>query len=409
MSKTFCGNLPAMSVTPRRLRNPLYSSTSSTLAATATSTRPRGRSGVGWGALLMLSALFGVGCDSAPDREPVPNPAPTAVSDQKKDAIVDDDEAAMTYLKVKAEVTSDPELAKGAEFPRLRKALEGIANGAGAPPLRANASLLLGQMFETRGDPRKASGFYQHAAKLVPDDAGPHMALAGALARADDVPAAIEAQATATDLDPDNLENWLALGELKIRGGDEEGAVGAYAAYELRRKGLIDGLTLHDEAGTYVVGVEDRIGCANALAAAADQGTAMALIYALHSDPEPRVRATIARVMGTHRLASYLPVLKASAEKETDPDAKEAVAWALSEIARDPVEIQATERPRLPDEDPRGAPGEVPAAAAAPVAPTEKSTLAPAKGGDGAADSAPAGKEPAEGSAKPQGSAPSPQ
>lgn len=348
--------------------------------------------------------LFCGACDDAPARQPVPNPPavepPAADADEPGEpAVPDDDAAAGRYLEIKAKVDADPQVVSGAQFPQLRKDLEAIANGAAAPTLRANAALLLGSMFEARGESLRASGYYQHAATLVPDDAGPHMALAVALASTSDFEGAVKAQMRAATLDPDNLDNWLGLGELHVRAGDREAAVQAYVSYEMRRKGLIDGLTLHDEAGTYVVGVDERIGCANALAAAADQGTGVALVYALRTDPQARVRAAVARVMGTHRLDLYLPVLTTQLEQERDPEAKEAIGWALAEIARDPVKIDATERPRLPDDDPRAAPGEVPRAEAAPAAVTEDSTLAPSGEAPTAAEGANDGSTEAAGSA----------
>lgn len=387
MTDTSCGNLHPMSASLRRQRN-------SFLLALVVGA---------------LGAAVAPACGSgAPDREPVPNPKAAAEAgageagageagageaDAGKDAKasakapLDDDAAAERYLAIKAQLEADPGIAKGDQFPGLRAELEGIANGAQAKPMRANAALLLGSMFEARGDHTKAAGYYQHAATLVPDDAGPHMALAVANAAAGDFAAAAKAQDEAAKLDPDNLENWLALGELRMRAGDQDGAGKAYVAYELRRKGLIDGLTLHDATGTPVVSVEERIGCAESLAAAADQGTGFALIYALRRDPDPKVRATVAGVMGIQRLDMFAPVLQTQAAQETDPDAKAAVAEALAEIARDPVKIEATERPRLPGDDPRAAEGELPRAATAPTELTEASTLAPA----GASTPAPAG------------------
>jgi tetratricopeptide (TPR) repeat protein len=368
MNDTSCGNLPWMSMSLRRRRI--------------------GFLGLALG--MALGGLVAPGCgDGAPAREPVPNPEPGpagvqagaeggAGAEAKAKPPLDDDAAAERYLAIKAELEADPNLPKGPQFPALRAELEGIANGAGAKPLRANAALLLGSMLEDRGDPRKAAGFYQHAASLIPDDAGPHMALAVANAAAQDFAAAAKAQEQAATLDPDNLENWLALGELRMRAGDQAGGAQAYVAYELRRKGLIDGLTLHDAAGTPVVAAEDRIACAEALAAAADQGTGFALIYALRRDADAGVRATVARVMGLQRLDMYLSALQAQEAQERDADAKEAVAWALAEIARDPVKIEPTERPRLAADDPRATAGELPRAATPPAELTDQSTLAPA-------------------------------
>jgi tetratricopeptide (TPR) repeat protein len=346
---------------------------------------------VGVGVLVVMAPGCGGGTTA---REPVPNPSVTepAKGDPTAKAPLDDDAAAERYLAIKAELEADPNVAKGSQFPGLRAELEGIANGAQAKPMRANAALLLGAMLETRGEHRKAAGYYQHAATLIPDDAGPHMALAVANAAAQDFAAAAAAQEQAATLDPDNLENWLALGELRMRAGDQDGAAKAYVAYELRRKGLIDGLTLHDAAGTPVVSSEERIACAEALAAAADQGTGYALIYALRRDPDPKVRATVAQVMGLQRLDMYLPALQTQAAEDADLEVKQAVTAALAEIAADPVRIEPTERPRLADDDPRAAEGELPRAQAPAVELTDQSTLAPA---GAPTPETPAGKAPA--------------
>lgn len=397
MTDTSCGNLHSMPAPLRRWRS---------------FPRVRALGGLVTPAVLGTAlgawALVATGCGSGtPARDPVPNPqAPAKAADAgapsaKADPAVDpDDAAAERYLALKAKLEADPAVAKGPEFPAMRAELEGIANGAQAKPMRANAALLLGAMLETRGDHRKAAGYYQLAATLIPDDAGPHMALALAYAAAKDLTEAAKAQEQAATLDPDNLENWLALGELRLRAGDQEGATQAYGAYELRRKGLIDGLTLHDAAGVPTMASEERIACAQALAAAADQGTGVALVYALRRDPDPEVRAAVAAVMGLQRLDMFVPALQTQAAEEADPGTKKEVEAALAEIARDPVTIEPTERPRLAGDDPRAAEGELPRAATAPAALTEASTLAPVDGAapapaapptraDGAAPAAP--------------------
>lgn len=372
MTDTTCGNLHSMSPSLRRRRTSAFD-------------RVRTRA-----LAALVGGLLAPGCGGGTSaREPVPNPVTEpAKAVAPANARLDDDAAAERYLVLKEQLEADPELPKGGKFPAIRAELEAIANGAGAKPLRANAALLLGSMFEDRGDPRKALGFYQHAATLIPDDAGPHMALALASASAQDFAAAAKAQEQAARLDPDNLENWLALGELRVRAGDQEGGAQAYVAYELRRKGLIDGLTLHDAEGTPVISTDDRVACAEALAAAADQGTGYALVYALRRDPEAAVRATVARVMGAQRLDMYLPALQTQLAQESDAEVKEALTWAVAEIARDPVKIEPTERPRLPNEDPRATTSELPRADAPPQELTEQNTLAPpgeakAPAGDG--------------------------
>lgn len=371
MSETTCGNLRAMPNTLRQRRD------SSPARDSALRSRRSRRRSLG---VLSLASWLAWGCGGEASRDPIPNPPPPAATDETKaetQAPLDDDAAAERYLEIKARFDADPAVVKGPAFPELKRSLDEIANGAAAKPMRANAALLLGAMLDVRGASAQAAGYYEHAATLVPDDAGPFMALAVAHAAAGNYAEAVKAQEDAARLDPDNLENWLALGELRKRAGDDEGSVQAYLAYEKRRKGIIDGLTLHDDAGTYVVDVEERVACAEALASAADQGTAVALVYALRTDPDPRVREAVARVMGLHRLASYQPALTTQATEEVSPEAAEAVRWALAEIERAPVEMDDTERPRLADDDPRQAEGEVPRAEEPPVAPTEATTVAP--------------------------------
>jgi tetratricopeptide (TPR) repeat protein len=243
------------------------------------------------------------------------------------------------YRRIRDQVQSDPGFARGTEFEAAREDLRRIANEADDAHLRANASLLLGELLEAKGEGKQAIDHYRHATRLVSDDAGPFMALALALAKDEQFAEAAEVQHRATELDPDNLENWLALGEMRLGAGESEASAEAYVAYERRRKGLIDGLTLK-RGDAYRIAPTDRAGCAEALASAADPGTAVALIYALKSDPDPEVRATIAAVMGVQRLAMYRPVLEDRFEIETDAAVKQALAAALAEVVRAPVELQ---------------------------------------------------------------------
>lgn len=256
-----------------------------------------------------------------------------------------------TYLRWRTRFAEQPgfastDAARGAAMVELRR----VANEAEEPHLRANAALLLGAMHDERDEHELAANYYRHAAKLIPDDAGPLMALALALGRQDKFAEAAQVQGQATELDPDNLENWLALGELRLKAGDKDGATQAYVDYERRRKGLIDGLTL-TKNGNYVVSIEQRVGCAEALASATDQGTAVALAYALRTDPEPSVRATVARVMGVQRLTWYREPLKQALAGDQASDVREAATWAMAEIDRDPVEVTKGDAPsRVEDE-----------------------------------------------------------
>ncbi len=243
-------------------------------------------------------------------------------------------------------IAQDPTLASSARFFEAKTELSRVSNEAADAHLRANASLLLGVLYEGRNDLPAATAQYEHAAKLVPDDAGPYMALALVQAQAKRFEDAARTQKTATKLDPDNLENWLVLGELLVKSGDEKAGIAAYVDYETRRKGLIDGLTLKNKQGDYLVDAQERMACAEALASATDQGTAVALTYALKTDADPGVLTTVASVMGVQRLAIYTPALQ-SALPKAQGEVKDAIAWALSEIDRDPVEPK---RPDLPPE-----------------------------------------------------------
>ncbi len=292
-----------------------------------------------------------LGCPGA--EQPAPAKTGNTAPEAKPVPKMGDDALAERYVRLRARIDAEPDLVTGSGFAELSAALLEIANGAEDPHLRANAALLLGSTFETRKDPKTAAAHYRMAAKLVPDDAGPWMALAVASAAAGDVEAAATAQARATELDPDNLENWLALGELRYRAGKQDEAAKAYAAYEQRRKGIIDGLTLRDKSGNYLIGDDERVGCAEALAGAADAGTGVALSYALAYDTSPKVRAAVATAMGVHRIEGYKPQLEKTLATETDPEAKEAIEWAIAEITRDPVKAELGARSELPADDPR--------------------------------------------------------
>ncbi len=282
-----------------------------------------------------------------------PAPAPAA------EPATDDDTLSQRYDVLRAGFDAGPATFGGVagtpEFTAMSSELRGIGNKARNVHLRANAALLLGAMHQERGQWAEAAGAYRRAASLVPDDAGPYMALARALAATDEYEAAAAAQTKAVALDLDNLEQYLALGELYLRAGNAKASASAYADYEVRRRGLIDGLTLRHQ-GEYQVGPEDRIACAESLASASDVGTAFALLYALQEEPEARVRAAIVRAMGVQRLLGYQPRLSARLIQETDPETREAITWALAEIARAPVDTKLDGPPQIPA-PPAAAPG----------------------------------------------------
>lgn len=222
--------------------------------------------------------------------------------------------------------------------------LQRVANESEDAHLRANASLLLGAMAEANQDQRAAISYYRQAAELIPDDADTHIVLALALARAERWDEAIEEQAKVVQAIPDDLVGWLVLGELLVKGGDLEEASKVYGAYELRRAGLLDGLTLK-QGGEYVKDEEERAACAHALSPAVDIGTARGLMYALDSDPSPRVRMAVVEAMGEQRLVGYQKILKDKLGSEPDAEVKQAIEWALGEIEREGVETPPEQVP----------------------------------------------------------------
>lgn len=222
-------------------------------------------------------------------------------------------------------------------FTELRADLMRVANEAPDPHLRANASLLLGSMHEDRNDQRAAISFYRQAQQLIPNEVAPSIVLALALSKDKRWDEAITEQWKVVEMIPDDLTGWLLLGEMHVKAGKLDEAAEVYGAHELRRKGLLDGLTLKQN-GEYVTSEDDRVACADALAPAVDNGTALALMYALDSDPSPKVRAQVVAIMGEQRLIGYQKLLESKLATETDADVKQAIEWALAEIARDGVE-----------------------------------------------------------------------
>ncbi|HET6583752.1 MAG TPA: HEAT repeat domain-containing protein [Nannocystaceae bacterium] len=309
-----------------------------------------------------------------------------------------DEQRTARYEEIRARWALDPQLSSrpsgqggapgSAELATVLADLRAITNEADDVHLRANAALLLGAVLQERDRWSEAAGAYRRATELVPDDAGPWMALARAEAKQPErTSEAIAAQRRALELDPDNLENFLALGELFVRAGDEQEATTVYAAYEVRRKGLIDGLTLTKD-GAYIVSIDERIACAEALAAATDIGTAYALMYALEKDPEPRVRAAVVQTMGIQRLAGYAPFLAKTLARETDETVRTAIAAAVAEIERDPVE--AAQLPVAPAVSPRPSGSEIPPAPGADPGPTPANAAPEARGAaEGAPSTAP--------------------
>ena len=276
------------------------------------------------------------------------------------------------YAALLPEDQAGPKRILGEAGPELRQ----MAESARDPHLRANASLLLGTLHEDDGDLRSAVSFYRQAVSLLPEEAGLRRVLAMALARDKQFAAALPEQKRVVADDPDDLAAWLLLGEIAVKAGQQSAATEAYAAYEMRRKGLIDGITLKSPDGTFPLPAGQRADCARALIPARDNGTALALLYALDIETEPAVRQAIVEAMGTQRLTGYKLALETKLKTETAQEVKEVLVWALAEIQRDPL-------------DTRPGPAPLDPAALEPAALEPKVTEGAGPTGQGAGDIAP--------------------
>jgi tetratricopeptide (TPR) repeat protein len=289
--------------------------------------------------LLALALVTGL-LSACGGGEPVKQP-PAPVVTRAAPTPATDDALADRYLAAKERLGAllpEDKAGPGRILTELGPGLREVAESAKDVHLRANASLLLGTLYQQSGDLRTAISFFRQAAALLPSEAGPSRVLAIALAADKQyAPAIVEQRKVVAD-DPDDLEAWLLMGELGVKSGDKDLATEAYAAYEMRRKGLIDGLTLKSADGVFTLPPDQRASCARALIPARDNGTAIALIYSLSIETDPAVRVAVVEAMGAHRLTGYKPALEPLLTRETDQEVKEAIGWALAEIQRDPLE-----------------------------------------------------------------------
>ncbi len=303
-------------------------------------------------ALALVSGLLSAcGGGEPAKQQPAPvvtKAAPTPATD---DALTD------RYLAAKERLGAllpEDKAGPGRILTELGPGLREVAESAKDVHLRANASLLLGTLYQQSGDLRTAISFFRQSAALLPDEAGPSRILAIALAADKQyAPAIVEQRKVVAD-DLDDLEAWLLMGELGVRSEDKDLATEAYAAYEMRRKGLIDGLTLKSTDGVFTLPPDQRASCARALIPARDNGTAIALIYSLSIETDPTVRVAVVEAMGAHRLTGYKPALEPLLTKETNQEVKEAIGWALAEIQRDPLESKPGPTPVDPTSRPSG-------------------------------------------------------
>jgi len=300
------------------------------------------------GALALLPLLAACGGSNV-DPHTVPIASKT---ETKVEAPATDEALAGRYLEIKErfaalqpEDQAGPRRIIGEAGPELRQ----IAENARDPHLRANASLLLGTLHEASNDPRSAISFYRQAVSLLPEDASVRRVLAMALASDKQYAAALPEQKLVVLDDPDDLEAWLLYGEIALKAGQKEMATEAYAGYEMRRKGLLDAITLKAPDGSFPIPPDQRAGCARALIPARDNGTALALLYALDIETDPTVRLALVEAMGTQRLAGYKLALETKLKAETAQEVKEALVWALAEIQRDPLDSRPGPAPVDPN------------------------------------------------------------
>lgn len=333
-------------------------------------------------ALVLSSGLLPLlsGC-SGDDPRTVPIAAVKTEPKAEAPALPGADAMAERYIAIKERYAALAE--DDAEGPKKLIAevggeLRQIAENATDVHLRANASLLLGTIHEASGDPRTAISFYHQVIALLPEDAEPHRVLAMALARDKQFAAALPEQERVVKDDLDDLEAWLLLGEIAVKAEAKDKATEAYAGYEMRRKGLIDGISLKKTDGTFVLPAEQRAASARALIPARDNGTAIALLYALEIETDPAVRLALVEAMGTQRLAGYKPALTAKLAKETAQEVKEAMIWALAEIEREPLDTRPGPLPGITAAPAVGADGKP----VEPVAPAGDATASDTKATD---------------------------
>lgn len=309
----------------------------------------RGSARVPLGVLVgLVSSLVVLACGAPQADKPATeeaSPAAVVATPEK----VSDEVYAERYDAAKQRIAdldrNNPMVVKGA-VNELGPVLRAIAEGAADKHLRANASLLAGSLYDLADDPRSAIAFYRQAHGLLPDEIEPVRILALSLGGDGHYAEAATLQEKVVADDMDDLAAWLLLGELQLKAGNTEEAKKAYIRYEIRRKGLLDGLTLQKD-GVFVTSVEDRVVVAGALTPASDNGTAIALLYALKYEPEPKVRAAILETMGVQRLAGFQKAIEERLAIESDPVVKEVGQWALDEIKRDPLDTRPGAPPDL--------------------------------------------------------------
>lgn len=246
---------------------------------------------------------------------------------------------AAQYREVK-QASGDPQALSDSELRGLAGRLREVIERAGDPHLRANACILAASLFDAKKQYATALSYYRQAIALVPQEPSGYALSALTLAKLSRFEEAVKMQRELVRRDPDDLQGWLLLGELNMRAQKPERAAKAYAAYETRRAGLLEGLTRKNADGAYALDESHRRDCVHALAAAPDAGTSLALVYALQSEPASSVRAAIVQVMHEQRFAGYLRPLQAWKAKEKDAALVKQIEQAIQAITKDPVKTR---------------------------------------------------------------------
>lgn len=288
------------------------------------------------------------------------------------------------YRSVKSKSESwDPKDAQ--QLQALNSRLRAIVEHAEDPHLRANACILAASLYDQAKDYKTALSYYRQVIALLPQEPSGYSLSALALAAMHRYPEAARMQEELVRRDPDDLQGWLLLGELHMRAKQPEEASKAYAAYETRRSGLLEGLTRKNAKG-YVLSAQERADCVHALAAAPDAGTSLALVYALEHDPDARVRGALIEVMQAQRFVGYLQPLRDWSQKESDASLRPRLKAAIAAIEAEPVKTRPEPGDiQHPSPDPDATPGAAEGSRAKPKAPSAKARPAAARAGKGGA------------------------
>jgi tetratricopeptide (TPR) repeat protein len=192
-------------------------------------------------------------------------------------------------------------------------------------PARAdNALLALASVRKDRGDLPGAVAFAEQVVAHRPKDTDALAVLIALAHENGDLQKEITAREKMVELDPDALDDRLALAGALTAAKEADRAKAAFLAYEDARVRLVTALGKSPEAAT-------RRAAAEALGAAHDGGTARALVFAM-TDKDASVRAAAVRSVAAIGIAidpEIRPALQKLSTLEKDPDVQTALHEAL--------------------------------------------------------------------------------